>query len=86
MTSITIHNIDTTLDSLIRQHAKEAGQSLNKTIKELLNKALGIAKNKKRRDHRDDFKEFFGIWTREEFEEFEENTKIFEVIDESDWI
>ena len=60
MTSITIHNLDTTLDQLIRQQALEAGKSLNQTIKDLLRKALGIVKKHKKKDHREDFKEFFG--------------------------
>lgn len=79
--SITIHNLDETLAQMIEQRAKEEGNSLNKTIKELLRKSLGISKNQKRAD----FSEFCGLWSDEEFKEFEENTKIFERIDPEDW-
>ena len=45
MKSITIHNLDDKLDSLIREKAKKQGISLNKTIKTLLRKSLGLGKN-----------------------------------------
>ena len=40
MKSITIHNLDETLENLIKERAKKQGKSLNKTIQALLNEAL----------------------------------------------
>lgn len=35
---------------------------------------------------RQSFLDIFGSWTEEEYQEFTENTKIFEQIDEQDWV
>lgn len=82
--SITIHNLDETLSQLIEQRAKEEGNSLNKTIKDLLRQSLGVrrpgAEAKKRV-----FDDVFGTWSEEEAREFEEKTKVFERIDPEDW-
>jgi len=42
MKSITIHGLDEGLDKIIRDKSRERGLSINKTLKELLGKALGI--------------------------------------------
>jgi hypothetical protein len=69
MKSITIYGLDETLDKLIRKRAKKQGNSLNKTIKRLLEESLGIHK-KQNSGHRDDFLDLFGIWTKKEAERF----------------
>ncbi|MBV6640763.1 MAG: hypothetical protein KI791_08595 [Cyclobacteriaceae bacterium] len=83
MKSITIHNIDTETANLIESKAKESGLSLNKTIKMLLHKALGISNSQQQ--NKESFKQFFGVWSQEEFEQFEENTKDFRKVDQNDW-
>ncbi len=81
MKSITIHNLDDKLDKLLKEKAAQDGTSINKTIKELLQQCLGISRKQKKSD----FSEFSGVWTRKEFEEFEDSTKGFEKVDSRDW-
>jgi hypothetical protein len=84
MKSITIHGLDETLDKLIRKRAMKQGNSLNKTIKRLLEESLGIHK-KQNSGHRDDFLDLFGIWTKKEAERFSGITQDLEKIDKEDW-
>lgn len=84
MKSITIHGLDETLDKLIRKRAKKHGSSLNKTIKRLLEESLGIHK-RQNSDHRNDFLDLFGIWTKKNAEEFSYSIRDFEKIDKKDW-
>ena len=82
MKSITIHQLDNTLASLIKQESNRTGLSLNKTIKKLLEKALGISHEKKKAD----FSEFSGVWTKEEADHFDKTIEdYFERIDPEDW-
>lgn len=84
MKSITIHGLDEILDKLIRKRAKKQGNSLNKTIKRLLEESLGIHK-KQNSGHRDDFVDLFGIWTKREAERFSGIIQDLEKIDKKDW-
>ena len=77
MKSITIHGLDDTIDRLLQEKADQDGTSLNKIIKGLLRQSLGVSKQQKKFD----FSEFSGIWTQEEFEEFERSVKDSERID-----
>ena len=84
MKSITIHGMDDTLDKLIRKRAKKQGNSLNKTIKELLEESVGIH-TKQKSDHRNDFLDLFGIWTKKEVERFNSAIQDLQKIDKEDW-
>jgi len=84
MKSITLHGIDSKLDQSIKQRAKKQGQSLNKTIKKLLEKSLGINADVEN-ERRKEFADLFGVWTKANLKEFELNTKDFEKIDKEDW-
>jgi hypothetical protein len=66
----------------IRRIARETGTSINKTIIDLLKKSLGLrdTENKMR-----DLSDLAGAWSEEEVREFEENTQVFEHIDEEIW-
>ncbi len=84
MKSITVHNIDSDVAELLEKRAKEKGQSLNKTIKELLRKAFNLPdKDKEKRKGR--FDEFLGMWSQSEFDEFEESLKDSRRIDKEGW-
>jgi len=83
MKSITVHGMDKQLDQKIREKADEQGTSLNKTIKGLLQKALGIIPQKK--DHEDEFMDLFGIWSDDKARKFTSNIKEFESVDIEDW-
>ncbi len=84
MKSITIHNLDDRLTELITRRARKNGYSLNRTIKELLNKALGITPDPEK-DQEQEFIDLFGVWSDKEYQEFEERTKTFHKIDPDDW-
>ena len=83
MKSITIHGLDDTLNRLIRAKADAEGKSLNKTIKGLLEEALGVCPSIK--DHREEFMDLFGTWSEAAREEFEQVTEDLRRIDPEDW-
>ena len=84
MKSITIHGIDEQLANLIKSKAESEGLSINKTVKKLLEVALGV-KPQIEMKNLDDFKEFCGLWTQADLDEFEEKTTDFRKIDKKDW-
>jgi hypothetical protein len=84
MKSMTVHGIDKQLAELIKSKAESEGLSINKTIKQLLETALGI-KPRPPQKNLNDFKEFCGIWTEADLKEFEENTSDTSAIDPEDW-
>jgi len=84
MKSITIHNLDDPLNSLIREKAKNEGLSLNNTIKKLLAEALGLPL-KKGEGRGKDFLDLFGVWSNEEVKEFNKQVGDLEKIDREDW-
>lgn len=83
MKSITIHGIDTETEKLIKKRAKSEGKSVNKIVKGLLAKALGIDKDK--HDNREEFLDLFGIWTEDEEKRFFAGIKDLEQIHSEDW-
>lgn len=84
MKSITIHDLDDSLEALIQEKARAEGLSLNKTVKMLLRQALGLAPGGNG-DKKADFTEFCGVWTEAEEAEFERNTKDLREVDPRDW-
>jgi hypothetical protein len=83
MKSITIHGIDKETEKLIKKRAKSEGTSVNKVVKGLLAKALGIEKNKQ--DNREEFLDLFSIWTEDDEKIFFEAIKDLEQIHPEDW-
>jgi hypothetical protein len=83
MKSITVHGIDKETEKLIKERAESAGTSVNKIVKELLAKALGIGKDKP--DHRDEFLDLFGVWTEVDERQFLEAVKDLETVEPGDW-
>lgn len=84
MKSITIHGIDDDLDHLIRSIATEEGLSLNKTIKKLLRRALGLETQGKLAKY-SEFQDLFGVWSESELRKFQEKTADFSEVDPTDW-
>jgi hypothetical protein len=84
MKSITIHGVDDPLAKLIKSKALSEGLSINKTVKKLLEEALGV-KPLSRGRFRSDFQEFCGMWTESDLEEFEEKTKDLRIVHDEDW-
>ena len=84
MKSITIHGLDDQINDLIRSKAKSEGLSINKTVKKLLETSLGVRPQNERRNL-NDFKEFCGLWTKTDLDEFEEKTADLRNTDKRDW-
>jgi hypothetical protein len=84
MKSITIHGIDQPLAELIQSKAQAEGLSINKTVKKLLEEALGV-KPRPKDSNRDQFEEFCGIWSDSDLAEFDKETEAFKRIDPGDW-
>ncbi len=83
MRSITIHGIDTKVDALIRDIAKQNGISINKTIKRLLEEALGFRPVNK--SDRADYEDLFGVWSKDDVREFQKSIDDLVTINEEDW-
>ncbi|MBI4860415.1 MAG: hypothetical protein HY815_09160 [Candidatus Riflebacteria bacterium] len=84
MKSITVHGIDDALATLIQDRARSEGLSVNKTIKRLLERALG-AKPNAIDTSRAQFEEFAGVWSSGDLEDFEGATADLRKVDEGDW-
>ncbi len=84
MKSITIHGMEDQLSDKISEKAKRQGLSLNRTIKTLLEEAVGLSPQNKK-DHKDDFIDFLGVWSEEDFNTFQSSIQDFERINPGDW-
>jgi hypothetical protein len=83
MKSITVHGIDSETEGLIKDRAKIAGKSVNKVVKELLAKALGLGRYKN--DHRDEYHELFGVWKEDDEKQFLKGVKDLEGVHPEHW-
>ena len=83
MKSISVHGIDDEMEKAVEERAKSEGKSVNKIVKELIAKALGIGD--KPPDNRVEFAELCGVWTEAEAAEFIELIADFETVDAKDW-
>jgi ferritin-like protein len=83
MKSISVHGIDEEIEKKIGERAKSEGKSVNKIVKELIAKALGLGD--KPPDNRAMFEDLSGIWTEEEEQEFLASIADLEKTDEKDW-
>jgi hypothetical protein len=84
MKSLTIHGIDDPVIKLIKAKAENDGESMNKTIKKLLEQSLGITSGATQ-PHRKDFEALCGIWKKGDKKSFDSAVSDFEKIDESEW-
>ena len=83
MKSISVHGIDEEMEKAIEERAKNEGKSVNKIVKELIAKALGIGDRPP--DNRAEFAELCGVWTEAEAAEFMKLVADLEVVDAKDW-
>lgn len=70
MSTLTIHALDPVTEKRIRVKARKEKKSLNQTLKELLSGAVGVSASSRPEDHRTEFQEFFGIWSKKDLDEF----------------
>jgi len=84
MKSITIHGVDRPLEKLLKAKAEDNGTSMNKTIKKILEEALGVRPGPDD-SRRKEFAEFLGAWSEADLEQFNRAIGDFERIHEEDW-
>jgi len=73
MKAITIRNLPPEVAKAIRELARQEGLSLNRTVARLLARATGHGEDKPSgRVIHHDLDRFFGVWSREQAEEFDE--------------
>jgi ferritin-like protein len=83
MKSISVHGIDKEIEQKIGERAKSEGKSVNRIVKELIAKALGLGD--KPPDNRAMFEDLSGVWTEAEEREFLDSIADLETTDEKDW-
>ncbi len=83
MSSFTVHDLDPVVAKLLKQRAKAEGLSVNRTVKKLLEEALGVRPAGQK--HRRDFEKFCGMWTKEQADEFDRAVGDMQVVDPADW-
>lgn len=83
MKSITVHGIDQEMEKLIRKRAKSEGRSVNKVMKELIGRSLGLGEKKK--DNREDFADLCGLWSKDDADAFLKVIGDIEVIEKEEW-
>jgi plasmid stability protein len=83
MKSISVHGIDEEIEKAIKERAKNEEKSVNKVVKELIAKALGMGE--KQPDNRAEFADLCGVWTEAEASEFMELIADLETVDAKDW-
>ena len=83
MKSISVHGIDEEMERKIGERAKNEGKSVNRIVKELIAKALGMGDRPP--DNRAMFEDLSGIWTEAQEREFLDSIADLETTDEEDW-
>jgi plasmid stability protein len=83
MKSISVHGIDKQIEQKIGERAKSEGKSVNRIVKELIAKALGLGE--KPPDNRAMFEDLSGVWTEAQEREFLDSIADLETTDEEDW-
>ena len=86
MSSITLHNLPSSLYGLLKQKAQNEGKSLNRTIQDLLSESLGLGGKPARRGKKDVYDEMCGAMPMEERTRMEESEKEFEATHDEDWL
>ena len=71
MGAITLRNLPPKVAKAIREKARRERLSMNKTVIKLLEEATGATRDVKRVVHHD-LDRFFGTWTKEEADAFDE--------------
>ena len=82
MSSITIHSIEPDLNERLNKLAKTKGKSKNRLIKEILAHSVGAADLPEKTN---EYHQFCGLWSREEYERFSSRQDSNSRIDPEDW-
>jgi len=83
--TISIHGIDGETEKALKARAKSEAWSVNKVVKEIIAKSLGIGGRPSATDNRAEFADLSGIWTEEEAARFLASIDDLEIVDPGDW-
>jgi hypothetical protein len=84
MSTITMHGVDKAVDRGIREMAQSERTSINRAAQTLLRRALGLETHH-HQDHRADFQDFCGKWSKDDLAAFEAATAGLSKIDKKEW-
>ena len=84
MGAITVRNLPPKVAKAIREKARKERLSINKAVVKLLEEATGAARESKRPVYHD-LDRFFGTWTKEEADAFDEALREQRRIDPEMW-
>ena len=84
MNAVTVRNLPPGVAKAVKEKARKEKLSLNKAIVRLLEEATGVEKGKKKVVHHD-LDRFFGTWTKEEADAFDEAMRQHRQIDPEMW-
>lgn len=84
MNAVTVRNLPPEVAKAVKEKARKEKLSLNKAIVRLLEEATGVEKGKKKVVHHD-LDRFFGTWTKEEADAFDEAMREHRQIDPEMW-
>ncbi len=84
MNAITVRNLPPEVARAVKEKARKEKLSLNKAVLRLLEEATGVDKESKKVVH-DDLDRFFGTWTKEEADAFDEAAREHRRIDPEMW-
>jgi hypothetical protein len=82
MKTMTIRNVPTELSAALEAERRRRGLSLNRTVLNLMQEALGVSAGRSRSNglHR-----LAGCWSEDEFRDFEQAIAPFSEVDEDLW-
>ena len=82
--AVTVRNLPPGVAKAVKEKARKEKLSLNKAIVRLLEEATGVETGKKKILHHD-LDRFFGTWTKEEADAFDEAMREHRQIDPEMW-
>lgn len=85
MKAITLRNLPAELSRAVHRRAADKGISLNRAVIELLQEALGVGGQPKKRRVYHDLDWMFGTWSKEEADEFDKALAEQRKIDPEVW-
>jgi len=85
MNAITLRNVPPAVARAIREKAKKEKISLNRAVIKLLEEITGLGEQPQKEILHHDLDEFFGCWSKEEADEFDEALREQRQIDPEMW-
>ncbi|OFW58616.1 MAG: hypothetical protein A2W01_02470 [Candidatus Solincola sediminis] len=85
MKQFTLRGLPKEIEKRIMKESKEKGISVNRAIVSLLEKQATTGKGRSNKNVYHDLDQLFGIWNKQEFEQFEKHLEAQREVDEELW-